>query len=180
MGVALFAALAAAPPAAAADEPQVPATLPPARYHDVLPIFLRRCAACHGAHEPEARLDVRTRASLLRGGKSGPAVTPGDAAASLIVRRLVAGEMPPRHRLVDAGGRPVEPSEFDVLRRWIDSGAPEATTAPDVATSEPDRRVTDADRSFWAFQPPRAPSVPRPRGSTRVRNPIDAFVLEKL
>ncbi|HZN59114.1 MAG TPA: PSD1 and planctomycete cytochrome C domain-containing protein [Planctomycetota bacterium] len=178
--VALFAVPAAITPPAAADEARAPIASPPASYHDVLPILLRRCAACHGGHEPEAQLDVRTRATLLRGGKSGSAVVPGDAAASLLVHRVTAGEMPPRDRLVDAGVRPMEPAELEVIRRWIDSGAPESATKPDVAASEPDPRVTDADRSFWAFQPPRAPAVPRPRGSARVRNPIDLFVLDQL
>src|SRR5256885_15971048 len=45
--------------------------------HDVEPILLRRCTACHGRHRQEAGLDLRTRAAMLRGGNSGPAIVPG-------------------------------------------------------------------------------------------------------
>src|SRR5262249_31149178 len=55
--------------------------------HDVIPILLRRCTACHGLRRREGGLDLRTRASMLRGGKSGPAVVPGKPEESLIIKR---------------------------------------------------------------------------------------------
>src|SRR5205823_4495957 len=36
------------------------------------------------------------------------------------------------------------------------------------------------DRDFWAFQPPNAAAVPAVRHADQVRNPIDAFLLQKL
>ena len=56
----------------------------------------------------------------------------------------------------------------------------EAAVEPDVATSTPDLLVTDKDRSFWAFQPPRPVDIPPTHQADRVRNPIDAFVVQKL
>ncbi len=47
-----------APSAFAAEAPAV-------TEHDVLPIFLLRCNACHGATYQEGGLDLRSRASLL-------------------------------------------------------------------------------------------------------------------
>src|SRR5205085_5134793 len=64
--------------------------------HDVLPILLRRCTACHGRHRQEGGLDLGTRSAMLRGGKSGPAIVPGKPEASPLIRKLRAGEMPPR------------------------------------------------------------------------------------
>src|SRR5262249_19882148 len=55
--------------------------------HDVLPILLRRCTVCHGAHRREGGLDLRTRAAMLRGGKSGPAIAPGKPDASRLIRK---------------------------------------------------------------------------------------------
>jgi hypothetical protein len=40
--------------------------------------------------------------------------------------------------------------------------------------------VTDVDRGFWAFRPPRMPAVPQVAGAHRVRTPIDAFLLARL
>jgi mono/diheme cytochrome c family protein len=152
----------------------------PPNQHDVLPILLRHCTVCHGRHRQEGGLDVRTRAALLRGGKSGPAIVPGKAEASLLVKKTRAGAMPPRERLVEASVKPIEPAEIDVLARWIAAGAPEVAIQPDVASTTPDPLVTDRDRAFWAFQPPRAAAVPAVHHAAQVSTPIDAFILHKL
>jgi hypothetical protein len=148
--------------------------------HDVLPILLRRCTACHGPRRQEGGLDLRTRAAMLRGGKSGPALVPGKPEGSLLLQKIHEGRMPPHDKLVEASVKPVEPAEADILARWIAAGAPEVAAAPDVATTAPDPLVSDQDRNFWAFRPPRTVPVPAVRHAQRVRNPVDAFVLEKL
>src|SRR6266545_3170375 len=146
--------------------------------HDVIPIMLRHCTACHGRHKQEANLDLRTPAAMLRGGKSGPAVVPGKPAESRVVQRITAGEMPPPKRLVEACVKPVEKAELDTLTKWIAAGAPVVDVQPDVQTTAPDTLVTDKDRDFWAFRPPLRPDLPKTKG--RAANPIDAFVLAKL
>ena len=45
--------------------------------HDVIPLMWMHCAPCHGSHLQEGGLDLRTRASMLKGGKSGPGIVPG-------------------------------------------------------------------------------------------------------
>src|SRR5262245_7836600 len=42
------------------------------------------------------------------------------------------------------------------------------------------RAFTDAQKSFWAFQPVTKPSVPAVKNKAWVKNPLDAFVLAKL
>ncbi|HUR53686.1 MAG TPA: PSD1 and planctomycete cytochrome C domain-containing protein, partial [Gemmataceae bacterium] len=117
---------------------------------------------------------------MLRGGKSGPAVVPGKPADSLLLKRITAGQMPPPAKLVEACVKPVEKADLETLTRWVAAAAPVVDVPPDVASTTPDTVVTDADRAFWAFRPPRPVAVPTPRDGTRVRNPIDAFVLAKL
>ena len=148
--------------------------------HDVIPIMLRHCTACHGRHLQEARLDLRTPAAMLKGGKSGPAFVPGKPAESLIIKRIAADQMPPPTKLVEACVKPVDKTELEALTKWIASGAPVVDVQPDVATTTPDTLVTDKDRDFWAFRPPQPVQVPATQNGTRVRNPIDAFVLQKL
>src|SRR6185436_15798170 len=56
-----------------------------------------KCLACHGAARM-SDLDLRERATLLKGGKRGPAVIPGKAEESLLyraVRREGELQMPP-------------------------------------------------------------------------------------
>jgi len=148
--------------------------------HDVIPILLRHCTACHGRYRQEAKLDLRTPAGLLRGGKSGPVVIPGKPGESLVIKRIAAGQMPPPTKLVEACVKPVEKAELETLSKWIADGAPVVDVQPDVATTTPDPLVTDKDRDFWAFRPPQAVKVPSTRDTGRVRNPIDCFILAKL
>ncbi|MBX9584569.1 MAG: PSD1 and planctomycete cytochrome C domain-containing protein [Gemmataceae bacterium] len=166
-----------------ADGARVPvddAALPAVTQHDVIPIVLRRCTACHGRHRQENGLDLPTKSAMLRGGKPGPATVPGRPAESRLIRKVAAGLMPPPTRLVEACVKPVEPAEPAVLTRWIAAGAPEVVITPDVATTQPDPLVSYKDRTFWAFQPPRPVSPPTVRNPARVRNPIHRFVLHKL
>ena len=153
---------------------------PAVTQHDVIPILLRRCTVCHGRHVKEAGLDLRTKASMLKGGKSGPAIEPGKPDDSLMLKKIRAGKMPPLERLVEASIKVIDAGEIETLAKWIAAGAPEVNIAPDVATTTPDPLVSDKDRDFWAFRSPRSVAVPTVRGANRVRNPIDAFILQKL
>lgn len=148
--------------------------------HDVLPILLRRCTVCHGPRRREAGLDLRSRAAMLRGGKSGPAIVLGKPEKSLLLKKIHSGEMPPRRRIVEVSIKPIEATETELLTRWIALGAPEVHQEPDVASSRPDPLVTEKDRDFWAFQSPHAGTPPPVKQRARIRNPIDAFVLHKL
>lgn len=156
------------------------ATKPEVTQHDIVPILLLRCTACHGRQKREGGLDLRTREAMLRGGKSGPAFVPGKPDESLILKRLEREEMPPRQRLVEAMVKPMEATEIEKLTRWIALGAPEAADEPDVAGTPADPLVSTEDREFWSFQRPRPVSLPNVAHAARVRNPIDAFVLQKL
>lgn len=148
--------------------------------HDILPIMLRHCTVCHGAHRREGNLDLRSRASMIRGGKSGPAIVPGNSGASLLLGKIREGLMPPKERLVEASVKPLEPNELDLLTRWVEGGAPEVDLTPDVVTTNPDPLVSDGDRNFWAFQPPRNPDLPRIQKEDWPRNSVDRFILVRL
>lgn len=139
--------------------------------HDVIPITLLRCAACHGAQKQEGGLDLRTPASMRKGGNTGPAFVAGDPDGSLMIQRIESEACPPQALLLKAFVKRPPPSEVETLREWIAAGAPELDITPDVATAEPDPLVTEEDRQHWAFQPPKAdPST----GS------IDAFIGKEL
>ncbi len=152
----------------------------PLNQHDIIPILLRHCSACHGAPQQEAGLDVRSKRSMLRGGRSGSAFVPGKAEASLMVRRIRSGECPPSKRLVEANVKPVPAGALAKLMEWIDAGAIEVPAEPDLAGTERDPLVRGRDREFWAFQPPKRVSPPVLRAPELIRNPIDAFVLSRL
>ena len=147
--------------------------------NDILPIMLRHCTPCHAQRRQEAGLDLRTRGSMVAGGKSGPALVPGNPEKSLVLQKILSKQMPPVG-VFEAGATQPAEAEVRKLKQWIAQGAPAGNKQADVAGSEPDPLVSDHDRQFWAFQPPRAPQIPAVRHNDRVRNPIDAFILRKL
>jgi mono/diheme cytochrome c family protein len=121
---ALAVALTLAAPAllrAAPPEPPTPAPAePPASFaRDAAPVLSRWCVSCHGAKEQEGSLRLDSYLWLMRGGDSGPAVTPGDPAGSLLVAKIERRQrpaMPPRRRL---------PATLVArVRAWIAAGAP--------------------------------------------------------
>jgi hypothetical protein len=146
-----------------------PAARPPQLERDVMPLLQARCLRCHGEKKPKAGLDLRSKTGMLAGGESGPALVPGAADKSLLFEMVHKGEMPPRKkdRLSD--------EQVALIKAWINGGAPAASSG-DAAV----KPIPRAARSFWAFQKPVRPAVPRVREAARVRTPIDTFVLARL
>ncbi|MBT4867094.1 MAG: DUF1553 domain-containing protein [Planctomycetaceae bacterium] len=155
-------------------------TAPVDTQHDILPILQLRCTACHGGRRREANLDLRTVAGLLKGGKSGPAVVSGKPGESLLVKRIKAGEMPPRRQLVSVSVKPMAPVEMQRLEAWIRLELTTSDASPNVATTQPDSLVSEAERDFWAFQPLEPVAIPSVKAIDRVWNPIDSFIIKKL
>ena len=112
---------------------------------DALAILAKRCAGCHGGPSQgvdadrggfEHVLDVR---ELVADGQ----VVPYAPDESLLLARLVDGEMPPK----EVADRPTD-AEIATLRAWIAGGArpPRAETSGDVAERV---FVTDGDVDRW-------------------------------
>jgi hypothetical protein len=138
------------------------------------PIFAARCAKCHGPEAPKAKGGLRldSRDAALRGGDSGPALVPGKPEQSLLMK-AVGGEdpdlqMPPKEKM-PAG-------EVALLRQWISSGA--AWSSKVARARKPEKKITDADRAWWSFQPVKNPAVPAALGLCR--NEIDCFINARL
>ncbi len=86
----------------------------------IAPVFKKYCAGCHNDDDREGKFSLENYASLQRGTPHGPALLPGDAQGSRIVR-LLSGTtkpmMPPKDE-----PRP-SAAEIELIRAWIDSGA---------------------------------------------------------
>jgi uncharacterized protein DUF1553/uncharacterized protein DUF1549/cytochrome c len=137
---------------------------------DIRPIFESSCWNCHGAAVQLSKLDLRTRDTALKGGEHGPAIVPGNAAASRLYR-LAAG--------VDKPSMPLDgkltAEQVDAIRRWIDQGAAwdaAPAAAPTSTASLEDMTIPPEARRFWAFQKP--VRAPLPAGN--LPNPIDRFL----
>jgi len=151
LALALGAAAASAAPAA-----------PPDFLRDVRPILSSHCFKCHGPDETARkgglRLDLREAA--LQSAKSGePAILPGDAAKSQLLRRIFTADeddlMPP-----PAAKHPLTSAQKETLQRWIEAGA--------------------EYKPHWAFVPPKPPVLPAVNHADWPRNGLDFFALARL
>ena len=130
---------------------------------EILPLLGSRCFSCHSGEKPEAGLILTSRAAMLKGGKSGiAALTPGDAAESLILKHVrgeIAGKlMPPK-------GSPLAKSEIAAIEAWVASGAPWGKTD---------------GHWHWAYKKIERPNPPTVKDTWWARNDIDRFVLARL
>ena len=67
----------------------------------------------------KGELDLRTRESILKGGKFGPAMVPGKPQESLLLKRIHADEMQPGDQLIIAGVKPISGDEIKKISNWI-------------------------------------------------------------
>jgi hypothetical protein len=85
----------------------------------VSPVFQRY--GCYGCHGGSGGLFAATVAQLTRGGDHGPSVVPGNADASVLVRKL--GAAPPFGDRMPQGGPYLPDSTLQTIKLWINQGA---------------------------------------------------------
>ena len=89
----------------------------------IQPILEEHCLSCHGAKKPKGKYRLDTRAHALKGGASGePAIVPGSALESELVRRIL---LPREHDdVMPPSDKPELPAAAALeLVRWIERGA---------------------------------------------------------
>ncbi len=145
---------------------------------DVRPLLIDHCIDCHSGESPEGDLKLDSLGGMLQGGSRGAAIVPGDAESSLMILAINhAGQldMPPRQKLPQA--------EIAILTQWVEAGAHwpgEQATRPETTGGDSALAITEADRSFWSFQPVQAVESPTVVHQEWCQSPIDQFVLESL
>src|SRR5262245_31554624 len=60
----------------------------------VRPVLVKHCYSCHSADATKLKGELRldTRAGVLKGGASGPAIVPGEPAKSLLIKAINGAE----------------------------------------------------------------------------------------
>lgn len=124
---------------------------------EVRPIFNKKCISCHGGVKQKGGFSLLFREEALANTESGkPAIIPGKPDESELIRRLSLTDpeerMPYKHD-------PLSKEEIRTLRRWIQQGAKWET--------------------HWAYRPVQPQRIPEIRDAW-IRNPIDAFILQRL
>ena len=147
----------------------------------IRPVLTAKCYGCHAStlKAPMGGFALDTKASLLKGGDSGPVLTPGKPDDSPLLTALSYKDnnlqMPPTGKLPDA--------VLADFREWIASGAFDPRTAPAKAAAGPGplKGMSQADgRKWWAFQPVAEIPAPKVKNARWVHTKIDAFILKQL
>jgi hypothetical protein len=145
----------------------------------IRPVLVDRCYSCHSAkaEKLKAGLLLDTKAGVLKGGETGPALVPGDPEKSLLIKAIRYKDddlkMPPKGKLAAEVVKDFE--------AWVKRGAHDPR-AGDAAAVPPKKRVVnlEEERKRWTYQPLAAPAPPRVANESWVRTPIDRFILAKL
>jgi cytochrome c553 len=118
---------------------------------DIRPIFATSCLKCHGEKKQSAGLRLDAKSHAMRGGQSGPAITQGKSAESLLIKRVAPAHederMPP-------AGDPLTAAQIAMLKAWIDAGAVWPESDADRASAH-DKRL-----DHWAWQALKRPQPP--------------------
>jgi hypothetical protein len=143
----------------------------------IRPVLVRECYTCHSmsAEKIKGGLRLDTREGMLTGGKTGPAIVPGDPKKSLLLKALSHEDVdlsmppPPKKKLSD-----------DIIadfEKWITMGAPDPRDGSPKVAREID---VEKGRNFWSFQPIRRPALPAVKNAAWPRSKIDRFILSAL
>ena len=122
------------------------------------PVLKAQCYGCHSGETDKVQGGLRldSRAAVLRGGESGPAVVVGKTGASPLIRAIRhEGDlaMPPKKaKLSDA-------TIADFVK-WVEMGAPDPR---DGDASDDVMAGLSEGRKHWAFQPVRKANAPKVR-----------------
>jgi hypothetical protein len=163
--------------AAATALAQSPAGSPDFFESKVRPVLANHCYACHTA-SLLGGLRLDSREAMLKGGKSGAAIAPGEPENSLLVKAIRQTDpnlkMPMGSKLKD--------SEIEDLVAWIKAGAvwPQTATAAAPAASNGNYVIAPERRNFWSLQPLADPKPPAVKDTKWARTDIDRFILARL
>lgn len=157
------------------DTPWVKPSAGQVVYTDIVaPVFERRCVSCHKEEKSKGQFRMDTFELLVKGGKEGPGIEPGNAAESNIVIRMELPEddddhMPPE-------GKPqVEDAELLVIKWWLDSGADPAKKLTEYDVPAP---VSEALALLTTYAPAVAVDAPGHAAPVAPTGPSDALKSE--
>ena len=79
---------------------------------NIAPLLSAKCSACHNGTTIAGGMDLTTYAGLMKGGKDGAVIVPGDPANSLLIKIQS-----------DKHFMNLVPEELDLVQKWIEAGA---------------------------------------------------------
>ncbi|HEV8070178.1 MAG TPA: PSD1 and planctomycete cytochrome C domain-containing protein [Planctomycetaceae bacterium] len=139
-------------------------------------MLVEKCHRCHGGKLQKGGLRLDSRESLLKGGESGPVVSPGHPEKSELVRAINyeadGFQMPPTGKL--------DADSIGALTEWIREGAPWPDHSSAAGATRSAGGMNFAERAkHWSFQPLRRTTAPSTAEPSWPHNPVDAFLASR-
>ncbi len=134
----------------------------------IRPLLMEHCLSCHGPARQDGSLRLDSKTGWVTGGDSGPAIIPGNAKDSPLVRTLRFQR--PNHGHPEHG---LSEDQILDLEFWIQTGAPDPRSGKTNWQTLPN---SERGRDFWSFQPIVKPEVPRTKDQKWAYGAIDQFV----
>lgn len=144
----------------------------------VRPLLVDNCYKCHSAEAEKIRghFLIDSAPAMLRGGESGPAIVPGNAAESRLIHMVKRHPdfeaMPPKSKL--------SPAEIETLAAWIDRGAPDPRQQESISADALSDFNLEERKKWWSLQPVAPPEIPDVKNTRWPSNEYDAFLLAEL
>ena len=105
----------------------------PAFYTEkVRPLLMTNCGKCHFDVNHKGGLSLQTKASMMKGGRDGVVIVPGDPANSLLVK-LIRHEGPASDPMpMPAKAPKMSDADIATIEQWVKAGAvmPDDPAAP--------------------------------------------------
>jgi hypothetical protein len=118
----------------------------------VQPILLDKCQGCHNNDKHENDLNLTTYASLMRGGENGKVIVPGNTEFSEVLRRVT--RPPDDDEFMPAEGKPpLTARQVDIIRWWIEAGAPNGVTLGTLNLADETKAMLSAELGLTGSAP---------------------------
>lgn len=92
-------------------------------YTDVIqPIFQTKCYSCHGPNKQKGKLRMDDSLRLMKGGKDGVVIEPGNADASELIKRMLLPDYDDDHMPPKEKPQPTK-EQLALIHWWISNGA---------------------------------------------------------
>jgi len=102
-------------------------------YSQVREILRESCEHCHNADKAKGGLLMDSYETLIAGGEHGSPVVAGDSASSRLLQ-MIQGKTTPRMPYKED---PLPPAQVELIRQWIDEGAPGPTASGEPSSAPP-------------------------------------------
>jgi hypothetical protein len=111
----------------------------------IMPILRAKCVSCHNSEKQKGELLLTSYQDILKGGKTGKGIVPGNLSTSELYRRIT---LPKDHKefMPTDGKTPLNETQVAILEWWIETGAHKNIMVADL---HPNKKMQDVFGDYF-------------------------------